>query len=63
MPKSHDPSYNRDEDLKPDAPPRMAQEPQGGKGSTKTTKTRTDPASGEPQHEGPAPNQAETGGG
>jgi hypothetical protein len=60
MPKPHDPSYNRDEDQKPGAPQRMAQEPKGSEGSSRTAKTRTDPVSGESRSDGHAPNQAVT---
>jgi hypothetical protein len=56
---SHDDAYNRDQDQKPDAP-RMAQEPKGAKGSARSPKTRTDPASGDRQRGGHAPNQADT---
>jgi hypothetical protein len=59
MPQSHDDAYNRDQDQKPDAP-RMAQEPKGAKGSARSPKTRTDPASGGGQRDGHAPNQAKT---
>jgi hypothetical protein len=57
MPQSHDDAYNRDQDQKPDAP-RMAQEPKGAKGSARSPKTRTDPASGARQRDRHAPNQA-----
>lgn len=60
MPQSHDQAYNRDQDQKPGSPQRMAQEPNGAERSTKTSKTATDPASGEHRTSGPAPNQAET---
>jgi len=53
-----DKRYNRDDDAKPGRPPRMAQEPKGAEGSTRSPKTRTDPASGEPQPGAPAPNAA-----
>jgi hypothetical protein len=46
----HDSRYNRDEDLKPapgGGPPRPATEPAGSEGSTRTSKTATDPATGE----------------
>jgi hypothetical protein len=59
MPQSHDKAYNRDQDQKPDAP-RMAQEPAGAKGSARSPKTRTDPASGGRQRDSHAPNQAKT---
>ena len=55
---SHDQAYNRDQDQKPRSP-RMAQEPDGGKGSARSPKTTTDPASGEHRGRGHAPNQAE----
>jgi hypothetical protein len=58
MPKPHDPAYNRDQDQKPDEP-RMAQEPKGSKGSARSAKIATDPASGEHRNRAPAPNQAE----
>jgi hypothetical protein len=57
MPQSHDEAYNRDQDQKPGSP-RMAQEPAGGKGSARSSKTATDPASGEHRQDGHAPNQA-----
>jgi hypothetical protein len=48
----HDRRYNRDEDLKlpaaPGRPPRPATEPDGAEGSSRTSKTATDPATGEP---------------
>ena len=56
---SHDKAYNRDQDQKPGSP-RMAQEPAGGKGSARSSKTATDPASGEHRTGDQAPNQAET---
>lgn len=57
---SHDQAYNRDQDQKPGAPQRMAQEPAGAHGSARSDKTATDPASGEHSGATPAPNQAET---
>ena len=59
MTRTHDQAYNRDEDQKP-AAPRMAQEPTGAKGSARSAKTRTDPASGEDRRAKPAPNRAQT---
>jgi hypothetical protein len=59
MPRPHDPAYNRDEDQKATAS-RMAPEPPGAERSARSTKTRTDPASGEHRAEDHAPNQAET---
>lgn len=57
MPQDHDKAYNRDQDQKPGAP-RMAQEPAGAKGSARSSKTRTDPASGEHHRSSHAPSQA-----
>jgi len=54
-----DKRLNRDEDQKPGRPPRMAQEPEGAEKSSRTSKTRTDPASGEPISDAPPPNQAQ----
>jgi hypothetical protein len=59
MPRTHDTAYNRDEDQKPGAPQRARSEPAGAEGSSKTSKTLTDPASGGSQKDGHAPNQAE----
>jgi len=59
-PGSHDDAYNRDQDQKPGSPQRMAQEPKGAEGSARSSKTATDPASGEHRGENPAPNQART---
>ena len=42
------PDLNRDKEQKPGRPPRPAQEPKGAERSTKTRKTATDPATGEP---------------
>ena len=58
--QSHDDAYNRDQDQKAGSPQRMAQEPKGAKGSARSAKTATDPASGESHGRSPAPNQAET---
>jgi hypothetical protein len=49
------PSYNRDDEMKPGEPPRTAYEPEGSEGSTRTAKTLTDPATGEPNPGAPAP--------
>jgi hypothetical protein len=49
---------NRDEDQKPGSPPRPASEPAGSRGSSRTSKTATDPATGAPAPGAPAPNQA-----
>lgn len=43
-----DAARNRDEDMKPDRPPRPATEPRGAEGASRTDKTLTDPATGEP---------------
>jgi len=58
MPQSHDDAYNRDQDQKPGAA-RMAQEPTAAKGSSRSPKTATDPASGEHRNDQTAPNQAD----
>jgi len=60
MPQSHDAAYNRDQDQKPGSPQRMAQEPKGSEGSSRSGKTQTDPASGEHRRDAHAPNQART---
>ena len=53
----HAARYNRDEDQKPGSPPRPATEPSGAKPtSTRTNKTMTDPATGEPRRKPPEPN-------
>jgi len=36
------------EDLKPGGPPRSSTEPKGSEGSSKTDKTKSDPATGAP---------------
>ncbi|WP_423351836.1 hypothetical protein [Phenylobacterium sp. VNQ135] len=59
MPHPHDPSYNRDDEQKPGRPQRTAYEPKGSEGEARTSKTLTDPASGESQGDSHAPNQAE----
>lgn len=53
-----DQRLNRDEDQKPGRPPRPATEPAGSKGSSRTAKTMTDPATGAPTPGAPAPNQS-----
>ncbi len=55
MPRDHDASYNRDDQQKPGRPQRMAQEPKGTEGSSRSPKTATDPASGEPRKPPPRP--------
>ena len=53
--KNIDARRNRDDDLKPGSPPRPASEPAGAKGSSRSDKTATDPATGEPQPGVPRP--------
>jgi hypothetical protein len=53
-----DARYNRDDDQKPGSPPRSATEPCGAKASARSTKTRTDPATGAPRKAPPKPNTA-----
>jgi hypothetical protein len=57
--QNHDRAYNRDQEQKPGSP-RMAQEPKGAEGSARSSKTATDPASGEHHERAPRPNQAKT---
>lgn len=59
MTRPHDPAYSRDDEQKPGSPQRMAQEPRGAEGSSRTPKTATDPASGEPNGGTPAPSRSE----
>ena len=42
------PRSRQDENLKPGAPPRSATEPAGSESSVKTSKTLSDPSTGEP---------------
>jgi hypothetical protein len=44
---------NRDDEMKPGSPPRSAHEPRQGEDSSRTPKTQTDPATGEPARGGP----------
>lgn len=53
--RSDDAARSRDEDLKPASPPRPATEPAGSEGSSDSSKTRTDPATGAPHREAPRP--------
>ena len=53
----HDRAKNRDDEMKPGAPPRPAHEPKGSEGSSRNDKTLTDPATGEPQGGAPDPAQ------
>jgi hypothetical protein len=50
-----DTRYNRDDDQKPGTPPRPATEPGGAQGSSRSAKTLTDPATGEPRKTPPKP--------
>lgn len=50
-----DAAKTRDEDQKPGRPPRPATEPAGSQGSSRNTKTATDPATGEPNPGSPRP--------
>ncbi|RAK52455.1 hypothetical protein DJ021_18330 [Phenylobacterium hankyongense] len=50
--------YNRDDEQKPGRPPRTAAEPRGAEPSVNSDKTMTDPASGEPKRQPPAPGRA-----
>ncbi len=58
MPKAHDPSYSRDEDVRPGRPPRSATEPSGARRMKPPAETLTDPATGEPNPAAPAPGGA-----
>jgi len=51
--------WNRDDQQKPGAPPRTAYEPKGAEGSSRTDKTLTDPATGEPNRGRQAPNRSD----
>ena len=42
------PRTSENDNLRPGSPPRPATEPVGGKASTRSSKTLTDPGSGEP---------------
>jgi hypothetical protein len=57
MPRQRD-DWNRDDEQKPGVPPRTAYEPKGSEGSARTSKTQTDPASGAPTTDRPAPNRS-----
>jgi hypothetical protein len=57
MPRERD-DWNRDAEQKPGAPPRTAYEPKGSEDSTRSGKTHTDPASGAPVTDRPAPNRS-----
>ena len=46
--RGSDHASNAHEDQKPGVPPRPATEPDGSEGSSRTSKTRTDPATGAP---------------
>ena len=60
MPQPHDPTWNRDDEQKKGRPQRTATEPHGSEGSAQSDKTRSDPASGEADGSGHAPNHANT---
>ena len=45
---TQDPHARENDNLKPGQPPRPATEPDSGESSSKTPKTKTDPASGAP---------------
>ena len=55
MPHRDPSQWNRDDEQKPGSPPRTAYEPKGSEGSARTSKTLTDPATGEPRPSRPAP--------
>ena len=55
MPERDKQQWNRDDAQKPGSPPRPATEPKGSKGSSKSAKTMTDPATGEPARGAPKP--------
>jgi hypothetical protein len=57
MPRQRD-DWNRDDEQKPGVPPRSAYEPKGSKGSSRSAKTMTDPATGAPDAKRPAPNRS-----
>ena len=54
-----DEAKTRDDQMKPGEPPRPATEPAGAKGSSDTSKTQTDPATGEPQRKPPVPSDSD----
>jgi hypothetical protein len=53
--QDNDRAKNRDDEMRPGAPPRSAYHPPGSGGSSRSAKTRTDPATGEPRRGAPAP--------
>lgn len=55
MPERDRQDWNRDDEMKPGRPPRTAYEPKGSEGSTRNDKTMTDPSSGAPGKDSPAP--------
>ena len=57
--RPHEPGYNRDEEMKPGSPPRPTSEPRGSEGSADNAKTMTDPATGAPLNDAPAPNTSD----
>lgn len=54
-PGRDDAAKTRDEDMRPGSPPRPATEPPGAEGSSRNSKTATDPATGEPGVAAPKP--------
>jgi len=56
--RNNDLAKNRDDELKPGAPPRHASDSDPSGRSTRNPKTATDPATGTPQPGAPAPSQA-----
>lgn len=54
-PAPTDASRNRDDQMKPGAPPRSVTEPAGSRGSSDSPKTHTDPATGAPHDAPPEP--------
>ena len=50
-----DRARNRDDQMRPGSPPRSAYQPAGAEASSRTSKTRTDPVTGEPRRESPVP--------
>ena len=53
--QDNDRAKNRDDEMRPGTPPRSAYQPAGGEASSRSVKTRTDPATGEPRRDSPAP--------
>lgn len=51
---------NRDDEQRPGTPPKSAYVPKGSAASTHTDKTRTDPETGAPSTQAPAPAESDT---